>query len=52
MYEIETEDFYKDVENDVLEKLDTSNFPKDHFLYTNVSHNLIFLGDVSCLNPI
>ncbi|PFX15103.1 hypothetical protein AWC38_SpisGene20694 [Stylophora pistillata] len=30
MYEIETEDFYKDTAADVEEKFDTSNFPKDH----------------------
>ena len=29
-YEIETEDFYKDISNDVAAKFDTSNFPKDH----------------------
>ncbi|PFX23471.1 hypothetical protein AWC38_SpisGene11966 [Stylophora pistillata] len=30
MYEMETEDFYKDIAADVDEKFDTSNFPKDH----------------------
>ena len=29
-YEIETEDFYKDISEDVGAKFDTSNFPKDH----------------------
>ena len=29
-YEIETEDFYKDISPDVDEKFDTSNFEKDH----------------------
>ncbi|KAG1665131.1 hypothetical protein GQR58_019518 [Nymphon striatum] len=29
-YEIETEDFYKDISNDVSKIFDTSNFPKDH----------------------
>ena len=29
-YEIETEDFYKDISNDVEKGFDTSNFPKDH----------------------
>ena len=29
-YEIETEDFYEDISEDVEEKFDTSNFPKDH----------------------
>ena len=29
-YEIETEDFYKDISEDVEKGFDTSNFPKDH----------------------
>ena len=29
-YEIETEDFYKDISKDVDQKFDTSNFEKDH----------------------
>ena len=29
-YEIETEDFYEDISNDVEGYFDTSNFPKDH----------------------
>ena len=29
-YEIETEDFYKDISGDVAGKFDTSNFPSDH----------------------
>ena len=29
-YEIETEDFFQDISNDVHEKFDTSNFPKNH----------------------
>ena len=30
MYEIETNDFYKDISPDVRDKFDTSNYPKDH----------------------
>ena len=30
MYEIETEDFYKDISAEKKDKSDTSNFPKDH----------------------
>ena len=30
MYEIETDDFYKDIFPDVRDKFDTSNYPKDH----------------------
>ena len=29
-YEIQTEDFYRDISFDVKEKFDTSNYPKDH----------------------
>ena len=29
-YEIQTEDFYKDISEDVEAKFDTINFPKDH----------------------
>ena len=30
MYAIQTDDFYKDIASDVLEKFDTSNYPKNH----------------------
>ena len=30
MYEIETEDFYKDISADVKRRLDTSDYPPDH----------------------
>ena len=30
MYEIETDDFYKDISPDVRDKFDPSNYPKDH----------------------
>ena len=30
MYEIPTEDFYKDIAPDIDQKFDTSNFEKDH----------------------
>ena len=30
MYEIQTEDFYKDISKDVEDKFDTSNYPSDH----------------------
>ena len=29
-YEIETEDFYRDISSDVKDKFDTSNYPKNH----------------------
>ena len=30
MYEIETEDFYKDISKDVKDRFDTGNYPKNH----------------------
>ena len=30
MYCVQTEDFYKDIEKDIMERFDTSNYPKDH----------------------
>ena len=30
MYEIETEDFYKDISNDVKNRFDTSDYPPNH----------------------
>ena len=30
MYEIETEDFYKDISEDVKDRFDTSNYPENH----------------------
>ena len=35
MYLIETEDFYKDILQDIHEWFDTSNYPKDHFIYSD-----------------
>lgn len=35
--EIKTNDFYKDISNDILKIFDTSDNPKDHPLYTNVN---------------
>jgi len=29
-YEIKTDDFYADIARDILEKFDTSEYPKDH----------------------
>jgi len=30
MYEVKTQDFYKDIREDVRERFDTSNFPQKH----------------------
>ena len=37
MYLIETEDFYEDILRDIHEWFDTSNYPKDHFIYTDAN---------------
>ena len=34
-YEIKTDDFYEDIRNDVSEWFDTSNYEKDHLLFSN-----------------
>src|SRR5690606_10018737 len=40
MYEIKTEDVYEDIKND-LDKFDTSDFPKDHILFSEVNKKVI-----------
>ena len=44
MYEIETEDFYKDISLDVRDKFDTSNYPKDHPSGTETGVNKKVIG--------
>ena len=44
MYEITTEDFYKDTSKDVDEKFDTSNFEKDHISGIASSKNKKVIG--------
>ena len=41
MYLIETEDFYEDILNDIQRWYDTSNYPQDHFIYTNANKKVI-----------
>ena len=43
-YEIETEDFYKDISGDVEDYFDMSNFPKDHPSEIPVGKNKKVLG--------
>ncbi len=43
-YEIETEDFYKDISGDVVSKFDTSNFPRDHPSGIEAGHNKKVVG--------
>ena len=43
-YEIETEDFYKNISGDVLSKFDTSNFPKGHPSGIEAGHNKKVVG--------
>ena len=33
MYEIKTDDFYKDISPDLHDKFDTSNYPEDHQVF-------------------
>ena len=42
-YEIETEEFYQDISQDVTDLFDTSNYPKDHSsgIYTAVNKKVI-----------
>jgi len=41
MYEIETENFYKDIEEDIDEKFDTSAYPKGHTITKRVNKKVI-----------
>ena len=41
MYEIKTEDFYKDMTPYCKEWFDTSNYPKDHPLYSDLNKKVI-----------
>jgi hypothetical protein len=43
-YEVQTEDFYKDISVDVMAKFDTSNFPKDHPSGIEAGHNKKIVG--------
>ena len=43
-YEVQTEDFYKDISSDVAAKFDTSNFPKDHPSGIEAGHNKKVVG--------
>ena len=44
MYEIETEDFYKDISADVKDQFDTCNYPSDHSSGIPVGVNKKVLG--------
>ena len=44
MYEIETEDFYKDISADVKDRFDTSNYPPNHPSGIPVGFNKTVLG--------
>jgi hypothetical protein len=43
MYEIETEDFYEDIKDDIHAKFDTSNYPKDHPLWSDANKKKVGL---------
>jgi len=42
MYEIHTEDFFKDIHEDISDKFDTSNFEKDHSSGIKRMHKKVF----------
>ena len=44
MYEIETEDFYQDISQDVKSLFDTSNYPKDHTSGIETGVNMKVIG--------
>jgi hypothetical protein len=44
MYEIETEDFYEDIKEDIHTRFDTSNFPKDHSSNVETGANKKVIG--------
>ncbi|KAK3732579.1 hypothetical protein QZH41_004971 [Actinostola sp. cb2023] len=41
MYEVKKEDFYKDIQDDILERFDTSAYPKDHPIGTWTNKKVI-----------
>ena len=43
-YEIQTEDFYKDISGDIASKFDTSNFPNNHPSGIEAGHNKKVVG--------
>ena len=43
-YELETQDFYKDISGDVERLFDTSNYPKDHLSKIPTGKNKKFIG--------
>ena len=48
-YEIKTEDFYDDIKNDIDSKFDTSDYPKDHSLYSTKNKKVIgMFKDEAC----
>ena len=52
MYCVQTEDFYRDIARDVLERFDTSNYPKDHpsSIMTNANKKVVGMFKAE-LNP-
>lgn len=43
-YEVQTDDFFKDISGDVAAKFDTSNFPKNHPSGIEAGHNMKVVG--------
>ena len=47
-YEIQTDDFYEDIKNDVDEWFDTSNYEKDHPLFSNKNKKQVGFMKAEC----
>ena len=44
MYQIQTDDFYKDISKDVRKRFDTSDYPEKHSLGTKTGINKKVIG--------
>lgn len=52
-YDIQTEDFYRDIAGDIEAKFDTADYPSDHPLYSTVNKKVIgMMKDETAGNPV
>lgn len=52
-YDIQTEDFYRDIAGDIEAKFDTADYPSDHPLYSTVHKKVIgMMKDETAGNPV
>ena len=52
MYDIETEDFYRDISGDVGDKFDISDYPEDHMTGIPTGKKKKVMGMISLLHTI